>query len=309
MLKKNAIFFYNHLIFCNLIATNQQHKIMKKILFPTDFSETANNAFVYALKLAKSIDAEIYVLNTYEMPVISTTSAGQPELIQNVYNSIELNNFDNYKKQVPKLRSIATDVDCGDIKLTFIFEEGIMLSILHKIIRDENIDFIVMGTNGNSGFEKKLLGSNTVHVMENVDIPILSVPRKAEFKRLNNFGFATMLRDSDKAGLHQIIKIAKSLNADVKVLHVLRKENPAVMDVLNSWKVEFNDENVTFHTVLNEKLDESVFFFIDDQLIDVMCIVKRHLNFFEKIFTTSLSKQLSYHADVPVLVLKEQKSK
>ena len=282
---------------------------MKKILFPTDFSDTANNAFIYALKLAKSITAEIYVLNTYEMPVISTTSAGQPELIQNVYNSIELNNFENYKKQVPKLRSIAEDHDCGDIKLTFIFEEGIMLSILHKIIRDENIDFIVMGTNGNSGFEKKLLGSNTVHVMENVDIPILSVPRKAEFKRLNNFGFATMLRDSDKPGLHQIIRIAKYLNADVKVLHVLRKENPDAMQVLNNWKDEFNDENVTFHTVLNEKLDESVFFFIDDQLIDVMCIVKRHLNFFEKIFTTSLSKQLSYHADVPVLVLKEQKSK
>ena len=118
-----------------------------------------------------------------------------------------------------------------------------------------------------------------------------------------------MLRDSDKPGLHQIIKIAQFLNADVKVLHVLRKENPSAMDVLNTWKEEFNSENVSFHTVLNEKLDESVFFFIDDQLIDVMCIVKRHLNFFEKIFTTSLSKQLSYHADVPVLVLKEPKSK
>ena len=282
---------------------------MKKILFPTDFSETANNAFVYALKFAKSINAEIYVLNTYEMPVISTTSAGQPELIQNVYNSIELNNFDNYKKQVPKLRNIASDIDCADINLTFIFEEGIMLSILKKIISEEHIDFIVMGTNGNSGFEKKLLGSNTVYVMENISIPILSVPRKAEFKRLNNFGFATMLRDSDKPGLHQIIKIAQALNADVKVLHVLRKENTEAMNTLDTWKAEFNDANVTFHTVLNEKLDESVFFFIDDQLIDVMCIVKRQLNFFEKLFTTSLSKQLSYHADVPVLVLKEQKSK
>ncbi len=282
---------------------------MKKILFPTDFSETANNAFVYALKLAKSIDAEIYVLNTYEMPVISTTSAGQPELIQNVYNSIELNNFDNYKKQVPKLRNIASDIDCADINVTFIFEEGIMLSILKKIISEEHIDFIVMGTNGNSGFEKKLLGSNTVYVMENISIPILSVPRKAEYKRLNHFGFATMLRDSDKPGLHQIIKIAQALNADVKVLHVLRKENVEAMNTLDTWKAEFNDSNVTFHTVLNEKLDESVFFFIDDQLIDVMCIVKRQLNFFEKLFTTSLSKQLSYHADVPVLVLKEQKSK
>ena len=282
---------------------------MKKILFPTDFSETANNAFVYALKLAKSIDAEIYVLNTYEMPVISTTSAGQPELIQNVYNSIELNHFENYKKEVPKLRNIANEIDCPDIKLTFIFEEGIMLSIIQKIIGKEAIDFIVMGTNGNSGFEKKLLGSNTVHVMENVDIPILSVPKKAEFKRLNNFGFATMLRDSDKPGLHQIIKIAQLLNADTKILHVLRKENPKTMELLEEWKKEFNQPNVSFHTVLNEKLDDSVFFFIDDQLIDVMCIVKRQLNFFEKLFTTSLSKQLSYHADVPVLVLKEQRNK
>ncbi len=281
---------------------------MKKILFPTDFSETANNAFIYALKLAKSIDAEIYVLNTYEMPVISTTSAGQPELIQNVYNSIELNNFENFKKQVPQLRRTAEDYDCADIKLTFIFEEGIMLSILQKIISKEEIDFIVMGTNGNSGFEKKLLGSNTVHVMENVSIPILSVPRKAQFKRLNHFGFATMLRESDKPGLHQIIKIANYLNADVKVLHVLRNENPSAMDVLDQWKKEFNEANVSFHTVLNEKLEDSVFFFIDDQLIDVMCIVKRHLNFFEKLFTTSLSKQLSYHADVPVLVLKETKA-
>src|SRR5690606_6827967 len=161
--------------------------------------------------LAKSIDAEIYVLNTYEMPVISTTSAGQPELIQTVYSSIELNHFDNFKQEVPKLRNIANETDASDIKLTFLFEVGIMLSILKKIIKEEAIDFIVMGTNGNSGFEKKLLGSNTIHVIENIDIPILSVPRKAKFKRLNNFGFATMLRESDKTGLRLIMKIAQNL--------------------------------------------------------------------------------------------------
>lgn len=279
---------------------------MKKILFPTDFSETAHNAFIYALKLAKSINAEIFVLNTYEMPVISTTSAGQPELIQSVYNSIELNNFENFKKEVPNLRAIAEKNDCNDLQLTFIFEEGIMLSILQKIITDEQIDFIVMGTNGNNSLEKKLLGSNTLHVMENIDIPILSVPKKAQFKRLTNVGYATMLRESDKNGLKQLIKITKNLNADLKVLHVMRKESDSTMELLDSWKTEFNDEHVSFHTVLNEKIEDSVFFFIDDQLIDLMCIVKRHLNFFEKLFSSSLSKQLSYHADVPVLVLKEK---
>lgn len=280
---------------------------MKKILFPTDFSETANNAFIYALNLASSIDAEIYLLHTYEMPVLSTTSSGQPELLQNVYNSIELNHFDMYKAEVPKLRKIAEEIGKEHINLTFLFEEGIMLSILKKIIKEETIDFIVMGTNGKSGLEKKLLGSNTVHVIENIDIPILSVPNSAKFKRLNNFGFATMLRETDKPGLQQIIKIATALKTDVSVLHVLRQEDPKITDLLELWKKEFNAENVSFHTVLNKNLEESVFFFIDDQLIDVMCIVKRQLNFFEKFFTSSLSKQLAYHADVPVLVLKEKK--
>jgi len=280
---------------------------MKKILFPTDFSETANNAFIYALNLAASINAEIYVLHTYEMPVLSTTSSGQPELLQNVYNSIELNHFDLYKAEVPKLRKLAEDIGKENINLTFLFEEGIMLTILKKIIKEETIDFIVMGTNGKSGIEKKLLGSNTVHVIEHIDIPILSVPKSAKFKRLNNFGFATMLRETDKPGLQQIIKIATALKTDVSVLHVLRQEDPKIMDLLALWKKEFNADNVTFHTVLNKNLEESVFFFIDDQLIDVMCIVKRQLNFFEKFFTSSLSKQLAYHADVPVLVLKEPK--
>ncbi|MDZ4331458.1 MAG: universal stress protein, partial [Flavobacterium sp.] len=38
---------------------------MKKILFPTDFSEVSKNAFIYALKLADSIDAEIITMHVY----------------------------------------------------------------------------------------------------------------------------------------------------------------------------------------------------------------------------------------------------
>ncbi|MEG0697085.1 MAG: universal stress protein, partial [Algoriella sp.] len=36
---------------------------MTKILFPTDFSDTANNAFLYALNLAKVLNAEIRLIS------------------------------------------------------------------------------------------------------------------------------------------------------------------------------------------------------------------------------------------------------
>lgn len=35
---------------------------MKKILFPTDFSDTANNAFLYTLHLAKLYNAEVFII-------------------------------------------------------------------------------------------------------------------------------------------------------------------------------------------------------------------------------------------------------
>lgn len=280
---------------------------MKKILFPTDFSKTATNAFIYALHLAKSINAEIFVLHSYEMPIISTTSSGQPDLIQGVYETIEMNNFDRYKNEGPKLRKIAVDQELEEVNLTFLFEEGLLLSNMKRIIENEHIDFVVMGTNGDHSLEKKLLGSNTVNVINSIQIPILSVPAKAKFRSLFSFGFATLLNESDKEGIDRIIKIATNLNAEVKLLHVLRKENREIVSVVKKWKDYFNNDKVKIYTVLNPNLEESVFYFIDEHLIDVMCIVKRQLNFFQRLFTSSLSKKLAYHSDVPVLILPQNK--
>lgn len=42
---------------------------MKKILFPTDFSEAATNAFIHALEFAKIVNAELILLHTFEIPV------------------------------------------------------------------------------------------------------------------------------------------------------------------------------------------------------------------------------------------------
>ena len=42
---------------------------MKKILFPTDFSEASHNAFVHALKWAKLVQGELVLLHSFELPI------------------------------------------------------------------------------------------------------------------------------------------------------------------------------------------------------------------------------------------------
>ncbi len=281
---------------------------MKKIVFPTDFSETANNAFIYALKLADSIKAQLFILHTYEMPVISSTSAGQPELIQEVYNSIELNQFENYKEKTPEMRKMAEENGLGHVPMNFLFEEGTLLYAINHIVEEEKIDFVVMGTNGASGFEKKLLGSNTVNVIRSLKIPVLSVPHQAKFRGLNTIGFTTLFKEADKQALQEIMDIAEVLDARVKVLHVMKEENEATNQTVTQWEQFFNNNRLSFYTVLNQDLEESVFYFMDQHDIDILAMVRRNRNFFDRLFGSSLTKKLTYHSKEPIMVLHELKS-
>lgn len=77
---------------------------MKNILFPTDFSQTADNAFIYALHLAKSLGANLHVLHTYSMPIVSGLGVESSEVIQQVYENVELTSFENFKEKAGELR-------------------------------------------------------------------------------------------------------------------------------------------------------------------------------------------------------------
>ena len=46
---------------------------MKRILFPTDFSEAATNAFVHALEFAKSIDGELVLLHAFDYQFLTVS--------------------------------------------------------------------------------------------------------------------------------------------------------------------------------------------------------------------------------------------
>lgn len=282
-------------------------ELMKKILFPTDFSKTAENAFLYALNLAQGLNAEILVLNSYEIPVISATNAGQPELLQEVYNTIELNGFEYFKNQAPLLRKIAEDAGYHSINLSFQYEEGTVPFVINTILEKEAVDLIVMGTTGSSTIENKIFGSNTVHVLNNVTVPVLTVPSECEFTELKKIGFATSLKETDKASLHELIALAKPLNAKIECLHVVQDDDTAYEAVLNNWIAEFSPLNVHFHTYEGDDLEETIYDFIDTYEINLVCVVKRQLNFLEKLFTTSLTKKLAYHSYVPVLALREVK--
>ena len=276
---------------------------MKKILFPTDFSETAENAFVYALNMAKSLEAELIVLHVYDVAVISYEAYSPITL--DIYESIELGNFENFKDYVPKLREIAETHGLDDVPMSHVMEEGDLVHAINNIVNQENINLIVMGTKGASGLQEMFLGSNTASVIENIQTTLLCVPLEAKFQKIEKIGFTTRYRDKDREALKKVIKIADKLKATVKCLYVKTVNSDVTEQQISDWREEFKIDPLNFFITSNDNLEDEVFEFVTSQNIDVLAMLTYKRTFFESLFKKSFAKKLSYHSEIPLLVLHE----
>ncbi|MFH6991878.1 universal stress protein [Flavobacterium sp. FlaQc-48] len=276
---------------------------MKKILFPTDFSDAATNAFVHALEFAKIVNAELILLHTFEIPVYD--SQFFPENYAAIYSSIELAKFEMFKDEIPKLRAIASERKLDDIVIKHRLMDGDLIYNLKNAVEEDHIDFVIMGTSGVSDWTKFFLGSNTSSVISEVKVPVLCIPADAKFKKIKVIGFTTRYRDKDKAELRKVLAIAKKTNAKVKSLYVRTSNSDVSDETIKEWEKDFSGENLEFLVLPSDEVKETIIDFILYKDVDVLTTITHKRSFFESLFEASFTKKIAKEVSVPVLVMHE----
>jgi nucleotide-binding universal stress UspA family protein len=276
---------------------------MKKILFPTDFSTVAHNAFVHALAFAKLIHGELILLHSYEWPIMDSQFAIQNYKV--VYDSIEFGNLEQFKEEVPKLRQLAKENKFEHIKMSHLLMDGDLMYTIKEVIQKEAIDFVVMGTSGASGWKELFIGTNTGEAIANLSVPVLSIPENAKYSKIETIGFTTRFRDKDKIALTRVLKIAKLAGAIVKCLYVQTEDSDNSSKTYLEWEAYFKNEPVQFFIIPSEEVKQTIEDFITHQNIDILTMLTYKRNFFEWMFTTSLTEKMSYHCDIPILAMQE----
>lgn len=276
---------------------------MKKILFPTDFSENANNAFVYALKWAEKYEAEIITLHVYELPVLDMSFVDIPLYQAEVYQSIEMGSFENFKDQIPILRNIASQHGLSHIPLNNILLSGDLVSNILEIVQKEYIDFVIMGTTGSNGFKGMFLGSNTASVMSGTNTYVIGIPEKAIYQPITKIAFTTQFTIEELDSLRRLIPIAKKFDAEIECVYIKNETNAVKEIIIADWEVIFREENVRFHIIESNDVQESILEFINQHHINLLTISKHKRGFWEGLFHSSLTEKLSNNVQIPLLVL------
>jgi universal stress protein A len=131
------------------------------ILFPTDFSENAQQAFPLACSLARDRGARIIVL--YVMP----PPLGE-EQVQARHHPEEY--FGSPRNALHKIQ--ASD---ANVRVEHRLEQGDAARVIAEVARENQAGLIVMGTHGRSGLGRLLMGSVAEQVLRKAPCPVLTV--------------------------------------------------------------------------------------------------------------------------------------
>ena len=276
---------------------------MKKILFPTDFSHVSNNAFIYALKLADSINAEIITMHVYHLPQVNYINVS--EYLHEIYDVTELSHFENYKDEVPVLRRIAEENNLDHVKISHVLILGNLIEEIQKITKHEYIDFIVMGTKGASGLKETFLGTVATKVMNDVKAVVLAIPERCKYEPVKNLLFITEYQADDTQSFLKIKALAKVFQAHIECLRVVPQHRENNINNMRNWEELIDNHNIKLHSVTGNDVEGIILNFIDSQKINMIAMHVHRKNFFEKLFEISLSKKLAFHINIPILAIHE----
>ena len=128
---------------------------MLRILLPTDFSDNAYNALAYALQLYAKSTCTFYLLHTYTPAVYRAEyilqSPGQFGL-GDVYQTLAMNRLDKLRKKLVEAFPNPRHNLVPHAAFNTLVDE------VQEVVNNENIDIVVMGTQGATGAKEIFLG-------------------------------------------------------------------------------------------------------------------------------------------------------
>jgi nucleotide-binding universal stress UspA family protein len=195
---------------------------IKNILVPLDFSDGSMEAFDYATLLANQFGAEIQLVHV-QMPDEACAVPGAGHLIRECAEAATLIH--------QKLGYLEPE------RPPQFWPENCHIRVGHpdeeicKLARELDVELIVLGSRGNTGLKRLLLGSTAERVVRFSPCPVLVVRKfkKSEF-RVGKILVPTDFSHCAMAGLSYAAHWAKTFDARLRLLHVLFPAAPVLID-------------------------------------------------------------------------------
>ena len=275
---------------------------MEKILYATDFSKNAENAFNFALKMAEKSQAELIMLHVFNDPAVWTYPyTKDPFEIKRQATKAWKNTlqelFEQYKTSV-KVKYVA-------------LENPSVVKAILSVIKKENPGLIITGIKGKSKIKEVIMGSTTQALVQQSPVPVLAIPENAVYRDYKKILYTSDYLESDIQAIEQLIDLVQDYDAAIKAVHV-STYNEFLGDQKMEWfkdlvNEKIGDKRITFELLLSDNIFKKLNDYMNENEFDMLVMLeKERFGIIDKWFHDDLVRKMEFRTSIPLLSYNEQ---
>ena len=274
---------------------------MKNFLVPIDFSEASHNAAKYAVSLGEVLNAKIIFLNVVPIGLLVEDESIQSRITAQA-RLVESNKEMILKviKELSKNHLVSTEGFVG---------EGAPSEMILQMADENKSDLIIMGMKG-KGKSSSIFGSTTTSVIKKSKFSVLVIPESSSYQSIDTICYATDLNDKKEAkDISVLLEIAEKYNPVIQIINVQKQDGEiSDQEFINKMRTHSNFDGMKrkFHVVVDSNVISGINKFLTYNPAEILAMTARKHSFFERLFGTVHTKQMSYETKIPLLVLKEK---
>jgi nucleotide-binding universal stress UspA family protein len=269
---------------------------MKNILVPTDFSIPALKALQFALDLALKIKASLMVCHIYQAPGAFTGDSEYMDQQIRWAAQKEMNTF---------LESVDSN-SREAVRLKIILKKGHIVNELCRVIEENEITLVVMGTTGGKNILERFFGTTTESLIKRSLCPVLAIPEKYNFNPVENMVYASDFEKQEEISMMQLLQVKELFRASLTVLHVKSEAQPDRVDdeeIKANLKRRFPQENFRFVQIEDKEVAACLVKYVREQKNTLLAFTILHRPLWQKLFHSSVTSRLLHHLPVPMLAI------
>ena len=200
------------------------------------------------------------------------------------------------------------DNETGSLKVKEKVENYTNFIELNQLALDNNIDLIVMGSHGTSGFSEIFIGSNTEKIVRLADSPVLTIKNEIEDFVVKKMVFASNFFEESYTVFEKIKFFADLYETHLDLLKVITPKDfeptPISKKLMKNFVEKFELSNYSINIYNAFNIEKGITDFSDETNADLIAIETHGRTGIAHLINGSLAEDVANHIDRPVLSIK-----
>ena len=276
---------------------------INKILVPMDYSPCAENAFKTALVLAKKSNASIQVVSVTHIPHMHVEAVGAANIIQPL--------LQEYHEQLDEeFNKLIASHEIEDIAIENVKYNAPLHDAIYSCTVQNECDLIITGTKSQHDWLIRVLGSNSMDMIERAKIPVLVIPEVYDNTNFKKIGVAIDYSEFNDPEILEPLRDFATINfSHLCFLNVTEKQHKLFVydDIKLGISNYFNGLKQSYHTFTDSRpLEEILIEAINDLELDMLFMLPKNHSIIEKLISKSHTKSMVNIMEKPLMTIHEK---